>query len=143
VTTFSQDPLKLMSLIGALCSDLGAHEQALMVFQHLVTLRDNDPNALVSLALAQSRAGSEASALASLKLALASDPTHDMARVMLAIHLHKVGDVAAKAMLSAALSDAQDTDAIALADSVKEEILNAPAVTERATRHRYTRVGVN
>lgn len=142
VTEFSQDPLKLMSLVGALCSDLGAHEQALTVFQHLVMLRDNDPNALVSLALAQSRAGSEASALASLKLALANDPTHDMARVMLAIHLHKVGDVAAKALLSAAMSDAQDTDAIALADSVKDEILNTPAVTERATRHRYTRVGV-
>jgi Flp pilus assembly protein TadD len=142
VTTFSQDPLKLMSLIGALCSDLGAHEQALIVFQHLVVLRDNDPNALVSLALAQSRAGSEASALVSLKLALAGDPTHDMARVMLAIHLHKVGDVAAKALLSAAMSDARDADAIALAESVKDEILNTPAVPERATRHRYTRVGV-
>jgi Tfp pilus assembly protein PilF len=131
-----------MSLIGALCSDLGAHEQALIVFQHLVVLRDNDPNALVSLALAQSRAGSEASALVSLKLALAGDPTHDMARVMLAIHLHKVGDVAAKALLSAAMSDARDADAIALAESVKDEILNTPAVPERATRHRYTRVGV-
>ena len=132
-----------MSLIGALCSDLGAHEQALSVFQHLVVLRDNDPNALVSLALAQSRAGSEASALATLKLALAGDPTHDMARVMLAIHLHKVGDVAAKALLSSAMADALDADALALADSVKDEILNTPAVTERATRHRYTRVGAN
>ena len=132
-----------MSLIGALCSDLGAHEQALAVFQHLVMLRNDDPNALVSLALAQSRAGSQASALASLKLALASDPTHDMARVMLAVHLHQAGDVAAKTLLSAAMSDAQDADAIALADSVKDEILNAPAVAERATRHRYTRVGVN
>jgi Flp pilus assembly protein TadD len=132
-----------MSLIGALCSDLGAHEQALTVFQHLVMLRDSDPNALVSLALAQSRAGSEASALATLKLALASDPTHDMARVMLAIHLHRVGDAAAKALLSAVMSDAEDADAMTLANSVKDEILNTPAATERATRHRYTRVGVN
>lgn len=143
VTTFSQEPLKLMSLIGALCSDLGAHEQALSIFQHLVVLRDNDPNALVSLALAQSRAGSEASALATLKLVLASDPKHDMARVMLAIHLHKVGDVAAKALLNAAIADASDADALALADSVKDEILNTPGLTERATRHRYTRVGAN
>jgi Tfp pilus assembly protein PilF len=132
-----------MSLVGALCSDLGAHEQALAIFQYLVLLRDNDPNALVSLALAQSRAGSEASALATLKLALVHDPKHDMARVMLAVHLHKVGDVAAKALLTAVLSDAQDPDALALADSVKDEILSTPGVSERATRHRYTRVGVN
>lgn len=132
-----------MSLVGALCSDLGAHEQALAVFQYLVLLRDNDPNALVSLALAQSRAGSEASALTTLKLALVQDPKHDMARVMLAVHLHKVGDVAAKALLTATLSDAQEADALALAHSVKDEILNTPGVPERATRHRYTRVGVN
>lgn len=143
VTEFSRDPLKLMSLVGALCSDLGAHEQAITVFQHLVLLRDNDPNALVSLALAQSRSGSEASALATLKLALANDPTHDMARVMLAVHLHRAGDMAAKALLSAALSDAHDTDALALAESVKDEILSTPSVSERVTRHRYTRVGVN
>ena len=143
VTTFSQDPLKLMSLIGALCSDLGAHEQALTVFTHLVMLRDNDPNALVSLALAQSRAGRDAGALASLKLALANDPSHDMARVMLSVQLHKVGDVAAKALLNAAMSDAKDADALALAESVKVEILNTPAAVERATRHRYTWVGVN
>ena len=132
-----------MSLIGALCSDLGAHEQALTVFQHLALLRDNDPNALVSLALAQSRAGSEDSAMATLKLAVTQDPAHDMARVMLAVHLHKVGDVSAKSLLSAAMADAQDVDAIELAASVKEEILNAPGVSERPTRHRYTRVGTN
>jgi Tfp pilus assembly protein PilF len=132
-----------MSLIGALCSDLGAHEQALLVFQHLVLLRENDPNALVSLALAQSRAGSDDSAIATLKQALTQDPSHDMARVMLAVHFHKVGDVAAKSLLSSAMADAQDADAVALVQSVKDEILNAPAVAERAARHRYTRVGVN
>jgi Flp pilus assembly protein TadD len=132
-----------MSQIGALCSDLGAHEQALTIFQHLVMLRDNDPNALVSLAVAQSRAGSDASALATLKLALTSDPAHDMARVMLAIHLHRAGDVAGKALLDAAISDAQDVDALTLANSVKDEILNAPSIPERASRHRYTRVNTN
>jgi hypothetical protein len=53
--TLPQDPLKLMSLVAALCSDLGLHHQALSTFEHLVLLRDNDPNALVSLAVAQSR----------------------------------------------------------------------------------------
>jgi len=143
VTSIPQDPLKLMSLVGALCSDLGAHEQALSVFQHLVLLRDNDPNALVSLALAQSRSGSEASALATLKLALVQDPTHDMARVMLAIHLHQAGDAAAKALLSAVMADAQDLDAISLAQSVKDDILSAPQALQATTRHRYTRVQVD
>jgi Tfp pilus assembly protein PilF len=143
MTEFPQDPLKLMSLIGALCSDLGIHEQALTVFQHLVMLRDNDPNALVSLALAQSRSGSEDSALVTLKLALVQDPTHDMARVMLAIHLHKVGDAGAKVQLSAAMADAQDPDALALAESVKDEILSAPVALQGNTRHRYTRVRVD
>lgn len=143
MTEFPQDPLKLMSLVGALCSDLGAHEQALTVFQHLVLLRDNDPNALVSLALAQSRSGSEASALATLKLALVQEPTHDMARVMFAIHLHKVGDAAAKVQLGEALADAQDPDAVALAESVKDEILNVPVAPQGNTRHRYTRVQVD
>jgi hypothetical protein len=54
-----------------------------------------------------------------------------------------VGDVAAKALLTATLSDAQEADALALAHSVKDEILNTPGEPERATRHRYTRVGVN
>jgi cytochrome c-type biogenesis protein CcmH/NrfG len=141
VNQLPQDPLKLMSLVGALCSDLGAHDRALSIFQHLVAVRQNEPNALVCLALAHSRAGSQASALATLKLALATDPKHDMARVMLAIHLHHAKDPAAKAMLSAVLSDAQDPDAVALAHSVKDEILTTPGLTERATRHRYTRVG--
>jgi len=135
-----EDPLRLMSLIGALCSDLGAHEQALAIFQHLALLRDNDPSALVSLALAQSRSGSQTSAMATLKLALGQQPDHDMARVMLAIHLHEAGDPASKPLLRAVLTDAQDPDALSMAASVKEEILGAPVTLPAPTRHRYTRV---
>ena len=129
-----------MSQIGALCSDLGAHEQALSIFSHLAALRDNEPNALVSLAVAQSRAGDETSALATLQEALLTEPAHDMARVMLAVHLHKRGDATARTLLQATLADARDADALALAESVKDEIFNVPRVAERPARHRYTRV---
>jgi thioredoxin-like negative regulator of GroEL len=138
--TLPQDPLKLMSQIAALCSDLGLHAQALSVFEHLVFLRANDPNALVSLAVAHSRSSNEVAAVATLKRALVSDPEHDMARVMLAIHLHKTGDPQARALLSAVMADGQDSDALDLAKSVEDEILNIAQVPERVTRHRYTRV---
>lgn len=131
-----------MSQVGALCSDLGAHEQALSIFQHLALLRDDDPNALVSLALAQSRSGDETSALSTLKRALAVSPGHDMARVMLAIHSHRSGDLGAPALLRAVMSDGRDADALALAASVRDEVLNtAVPAAERVLRHRYTRVG--
>jgi thioredoxin-like negative regulator of GroEL len=138
--TLPQDPLKLMSQIAALCSDLGLSAQALAIFEHLVLLRDENPNALVSLAVAHSRAGNETAALVTLKRALVAEPAHDMARVMLAIHLHKAGDPQGRALLSAAMLDAQDSDALALAASVKDEILNTTPAPERVTRHRYTRV---
>jgi thioredoxin-like negative regulator of GroEL len=138
--TLPKDPLKLMSVIAAFCSDLGVHQRALAIFEHLVLLRGSDPNALVSLAVAQSRSGNEAAALSTLKRALASGPAHDMARVMLAIHLHKAGDPQGRTLLSAAMLDAQDSDALALATSVKEEILNLTPAPERVARHRYTRV---
>jgi Flp pilus assembly protein TadD len=138
--TLPQEPLKLMSVIAALCSDLGLHAQALAIFAHLVQLRDSDPNALVSLAVAQSRSSDEAAALSTLKRALTFEPSHDMARVMLAIHLHKAGDPQGRTLLSAAMLDAQDSDALALAASVKEEILNLTPAPERVARHRYTRV---
>lgn len=130
-----------MSIVGALCSDLGAHEQALGIYKHLVLLRDHEPNALVSLAVAQSRSGDETGALATLKQALQTEPAHDMARVMLAIHLHKQGDASARALLEATLADAKDTDALALAESVKDEVLGPARIAERTVRHRYTRVG--
>jgi thioredoxin-like negative regulator of GroEL len=141
--TLSQDPLKLMSLIGALCSDLMAHEQALSIFRQLALLRDDDPNALVSWAVAQSRSGDEAGAMSTLKRALAEDPAHDMARVMLAIHLHRAGDLSARVLLGAVLSDGRDGDALALAASVRDEVLNVTVPSERVLRHRYTRVCVN
>jgi Flp pilus assembly protein TadD len=130
-----------MSQLGALCSDLGLHARALVIFEHLVVLRDDDPNALVSLAVAYSRSGDEAAALLTLKRALATQPAHDMARVMLAIHLHKAGDPQSRTLLSDVISDAQDNDALALASSVKDEILNIPsAAPECVVRHRYTRL---
>jgi hypothetical protein len=138
--TLPQDPLKLMSQIAALCSDLGLHAQALAIFEHLVLLRDENPNALVSLAVAHSRADNEIAALVTLKRALVAEPAHDMARVMLAIHLHKAGDSQSCALLSAVMSDAKDPDALALASSVKDEILKNTLPSERVARHRYTRV---
>jgi hypothetical protein len=66
--------------------------------------------------------------------------SHDMTRVMLAIHMHKAGDPQCRTLLSAALLDAQDSDALALAASVKDEILNLTPAPERVVRHRYTRV---
>jgi Flp pilus assembly protein TadD len=139
-----QDPLKLMSLAGALCSDLGLHDRALVIFEHLVLLREEDPNVLVSLAVAHSRAGDEPTAQATLRRALEFDPGHDMARVMLAIHLNKAGDLDARAMLRDVLSSGRDADALALASSVQEEVLSSPTAAEppaeRLTRHRYTRV---
>ncbi len=140
--TLPQDPLKLMSQIAALCSDVGLHAQAQLIFEHLVQLRDDNPNALVSLAVAQSRSGDEVGAFATLKRALAVEPAHDMARVMLAIHLHKAADPQARDLLQAVLADAQDTDALDLAKSVQDEILKTPAAPQRVARHRYTRVDV-
>jgi Tfp pilus assembly protein PilF len=140
-----QDPIKLMSLVGAFCSDLGLHERALAIHQQLARLRDDDSNALVTLAVSQSRAGDEAAACATLQRALQRDPAHDMARVMWAIHLHKAGDTAnARVPLLAVLADGQDADARALAASVKDDILSPLSATvpsvERNRRHRYTRV---
>lgn len=141
--TLPQDPVKLMSLVGALCSDLGAHDQALSIFQHLVLLRGGEANALVSLALAQSRSGDDAGAVASLRLALADDPAHDMARVMLAVHLHDRGDPGARHLLGSVMADARDADALALARSVEGEILGRCALPEPVRRVRYTRVGAD
>ncbi len=121
-----------MAQIAALCSDLGAHEQALAVFKHLALLRDQHPNSLVSLALARSRAGQDAAALQTLRDALQQEPRHEMARVLLAIHLHQCGDAAARELLQsffeqrASAPDAAahaDPDALDLANSVKDEIL--------------------
>jgi cytochrome c-type biogenesis protein CcmH/NrfG len=139
--TLPEDPLKIMAQIGALCSDMHVHAQALTIFQHLALLRDNHPNALVSLAMAQARSGDETAGMATLKLALESDPTHDMARVMLAIHLHKAGDLPnAQHLLQAVLGDGQDADALVLAADVKDEILNVTPSAERVSKHRYTRI---
>ncbi len=141
--TLPEDPLTLMSLIAALCSDLNVHDHALTIFQHVALLRDNDPNALVSLAVAQSRSGDESSALSTLRQALHADPDHDMARVTLAIHLHAAGDTEAQRLLRSVLLEAQDPDAWALAKSVEEEILNVARGPAPVKRHRYTRVCVD
>lgn len=142
-----RDPLKLMAQIGALCSDLAAHDRALVIFEHLALLRGDDPNALVALALAQSRSGDEATALATLERALQADPRHDMARAMLAIHWHRRGDPRCRELLQAVLSEAgpaTDADALALAEAVRDDILMPapPADTAplAARRHRYTRL---
>lgn len=143
-----REPLKLMAQIGALCSDVAAHDKALAIFEHLVLLREGDPNALVALAVAQMRANDEPAATASLEQALQRAPRHDMARVMLAIHHHRRGDPRCRSLLQAVLDDAgpdSDADALALAGSVRDEILaapasaSAPAMAQR--RHRYTRLG--
>jgi hypothetical protein len=140
----SADILRSMSQLGALCSDLGIHDQALAILHPLTLLRDHAPNALVVLALAQSRAGDEAAARATLLRALQADPLHDMARVMLAIHQHRVGDPAAAELLRSVLAHARDADALALAASVQGEILGAPPLAatapERTARLRYTRL---
>lgn len=138
--TLPHDPIKIMSQVAALCSDLNMHEQAIDIFERLAELRDQDPNALVSLALAMSRAGNEGAAMGLLKRVLSVQPSHDMARVLVAIHLHKGADPGGKTMLRSVLADATDTDAIALAVSVQDEILNTPPQAERVARHRYTRV---
>lgn len=143
-----REPLKLMAQIGALCSDVAAHDKALAIFEHLVLLREGDPNALVALAVAQMRAGDEPAATHSLEQALQRAPRHDMARVMLAIHRHRRGDPRCRPLLQAVLDEAgpdSDADALALAGSVRDEILDrsardgAPAMAPR--RHRYTRLG--
>ncbi len=147
------EPLQLMAQVAALCSDLGAHEQAISVFQHLALLRDQHPNSLVSLALALSRAGEEAAAQQTLRQALQRDPLHDMARVMLAIHLHQAGDAAARGLLQSFFdqrSPEPDADALALANTVKDEVLPQrpqplpataaqPPSALRSTHLRYSR----
>ena len=140
MTEPTDDPLKAMSQVAALCSDLNIHAQALEIFERLVLLRDGHPNALVSLALAQSRAGDDRSAIATLRRALDADAAHDMARVMLAIHLHRAADPVARTLLRAVLADGSDEDAIALAVSVQDEVLSTALPAERTLRHRYTRV---
>lgn len=143
-----REPLKLMAQIGAPCSDVAAHDKAVSIFEQLVLLREGDPNALVSLAMAQSRAGDEAAAIQTLELALQRDAVHDMARVMLAIHRHRRGDPRGRVLLQAVLESAgphTDADALAIASSVRDDILNSPAETAAAPmaerRHRYTRLG--
>lgn len=144
------DPVKLMSQIAALCSDLGLHDRALSMFRQLVVVREGDPNALSGLALAESRAGDPRRAIATLRQALERDPRHDMARVLLATHLHAVNDASASDLLRSVLHDARDPDARALAESVRDDILSGPAVaqapppaddaTARPGRHRYSRL---
>jgi hypothetical protein len=136
-----QDPLKLMAQVAALCSDLAMHEQALAIFQHLVVVRDHAAEALVALALAQSRAGAEPSAVATLEQALQRQPGHEMASVLLAIHLHERADPKGRALLQAVLDRGRDADAVALARSVADDVLTpAAAPAARPARHRYTRI---
>jgi Tfp pilus assembly protein PilF len=142
-----EDPLKLMSVIAALCSDLGLHDRALDIFERLAALRDNHANALVPWAIAQSRAGNEAVARQTLRRALAADPEHDMARVMLAIHLHEARDPEAAVLLRTVLArrddEQRDADALALAESVQADILQTTTRAERAIRLQYTRVDLH
>lgn len=150
--TLPREPLKLMSQIAALASDLGLHERALLIFRHLAQARGTDANAWVALAVAESRAGDTAAANATLRLALRHEPDHDMARVMLAIHLHASGDDNGRALLRAALTGLKDPDARQLARAVSDEILNpapsgstlpAPEGAPRPLRHLYTRLALD
>jgi hypothetical protein len=143
-----QDPLRLMSVIAALCSSVGLHERALRIFERLATLRDQHPNALVSWAIAQTRAGHDVAARQTLRRALDADPEHDMARVVLAAHLHDMHDPEAAVLLRAVLAprraaEGRDADALALAQSLQAKVLQATPPAERATRLRYTRVDLD
>ena len=143
-----EDPLMLMSVIAALCSDVNLHDRALALFERLAVLRDHRPSALVAWAVAQWRAGHDAAARQTLRRALAIDPEHDMARVMLAMHLHETRDPEATVLLRAVLAPRRgaaerDAEALALAESVKADILQGTASADRATRLRYTRVDLD
>jgi hypothetical protein len=70
-----------------------------------------------------------------------------MARAMLAIHWHRRGDPRCRELLQAVLNEAgpaTDADALALAESVRDDILNPAAPADSAPaaarRHRYTRL---
>jgi len=142
------NPHALMSTIAALCSDMGLHDRALGILERLAVVTDRRPNSLVALALGQWRAGQEAAAQQTLRRALVAEPEHDMARVMLAVHLHQTRDPEAPVLLRAVLARKQsaeggDAEALALAERVQAEILQTTAPAERATRLRYTRVDLD
>lgn len=138
-----QDPLTLMSLTGALCSELGLHTQALSILGQLAAVRDRVPDALVTLALALSRSGDAEGAQQALREALTRDAQHEMARVLLAIHLHEAGDPQARGWLQPVLERGQDAEALALARSLCDEPSTHGASTTqaaaRSSRLRYTR----
>jgi Tfp pilus assembly protein PilF len=143
-----ENPRALMSMIAALCSDIGLHERALGILERIAVETDHGAHALVALALGQWRAGDEAGAGQTLRRALAADPEHDMARVMLAVYLHQSRDPQAPVLLRAVLARKHsaaggDPDALDLAERVQADILQTTAPAERATRLKYTRVDLD
>lgn len=130
------EPLKLMALTAALCSDLGAHTQALQIFEALADERQRDPNALVSWAVALSRSGDRDAAMTLLHEALGRDPDLATAKVMLAIELHAAGERERANTLLLAVLEAPvgvDVDALALAREVQDELLTRSPRTAALT----------
>jgi hypothetical protein len=143
-----ENPHVLMSEIAAMCSDAGLHDRALGILERLAVFSNNRSNALVAWAVGQWRAGQEAAAFQTLRQTLVAEPEHDLARVTLAIYLHQARDPEAAVLLRAVLAPDRNTegrnaDALALAESVKADILQTTAPAERATRLRYTRVDLD
>jgi thioredoxin-like negative regulator of GroEL len=140
-----ENPRVLMSEIASMCSDAGLHQRALDILERLAVFSIHRANALVALAVAQWYAGQEAAARQTLRDALTEEPEHDLARVTLAIYLHRSRDPEAAVLLRAVLaqdrgSESRDAGALALAESVKAEILQTTALSERVPRVRYTRM---
>lgn len=125
-----------MALTAALCSDLGAHAQALQIFETLAIERQRNANALVSWGVALSRSGDREAAIALLNEALEREPDLATAKVMLAIELHAAGErERASTLLRTVLeaSNGVDVDALALAREVQDELLMRSPSTSTLT----------
>ena len=144
------ESLQMMSRVGAMASDLCLHDTALKVFSCLMQLRPGSPYPAVSMALALSRSGDSEAALAMLHDIVSAHSENEMAKVLLAVHLHAAKKTGAAALLEGVLKHGTDPEALELAHAVGNDITrpendavttDPPSSGVGATRLRhYTRI---